>query len=586
MKRFILYSAIVLVIGGCAKTLDTPATSVYIVGETFDDVNIANAYLGNIYANTFGNWNTGADANSDQQTGISFPTDAVTVTNGGLGNWNYTQIRAINQGILSTNAGSLSKDQKDQLLAQFYFLRGYIHFNMVRTYGGIPYVKALMERDSNIPRNSTKECFDFIIQDLDSALLLLPTRVSSSSNDWGRIDGNFALSFKAKVLLYKASPQFNPSNPWGNSYWSDAYAVNKKAYDSLKSQGYALTGDYSQIALSERNSEVVFSVINMFPGKTANWDYGVRPGSLSRGPAGTGPTWEMVKAFPMKDGKAFNNPAGKYYKDEVEFLQSYWQNRDPRFEKSIVWNGKLYPVAGTPSGYRQYTALGVAPALDNYGLNPKSSERSENNNRIGGFFILKNSNLALTQAQVETQYAVDFIVMRFAEVMLNYAEAANETGHLADALDILKQIRKRAGIEPGTDDSYGIVATTKEAMRKAIVDEKNVEFCFEGHRFNDLRRWRMFSVLNGVKKNGVEAIAINADGTEMPLTQARTLALTNQLTESNFKYKTQQAPQTGVVVNTVPDKYYFAPIQQSIISRMNKLEQNKDWGGNFNPTLE
>ncbi|MGN7782888.1 RagB/SusD family nutrient uptake outer membrane protein [Niabella sp. 22666] len=588
MKKIAFYIISILLLSGCSKVLDYPNLSRYEPDLVWNDPNLANAYLGNIYDRAFGNWNIGLDAQSEQLTGISFSVPVTTTNPGALSiDWgtNYTQIRLINQGIISTNSGALSQDVKNRLLGQLYFLRAYAYFGLVKTYGGVPYIKIPQDRDTdslNVPRNSTRECFEFMVADLDSAIGLLPRRVVASSADWGRIDGNFAHAFKAKVLLYKASPQFNPSNPWNNNFWADAYTQNKKAYDSLKAQGYALIGDYAQIALSERNAEVVFSVTNLFPNKVAAWDNGARPGSLSRGPASTTPTWEMVKSFPMKDGKKYNDVSGKYY--TADTLQAYWLNRDPRFEKSVVWNAKLYPAAGTTSGYRQYTSVGVADALDSYGINPKSSTTSQNNNRYSGFFILKNSNLSLTQAQVQ-QYDVDYVVMRFAEVMLNYAEAANETAHTDDALAILKQIRQRAGIEPGADGSYGITATTREQVRQAIMDERNVELCFEGHRFNDLRRWRLFSLLHGKNKTGVEAIAINADKTEMPLTTARQMALNNQLTESNFVYRLQVTPQTGVTVNTLPETYYFAPIQQSVIAAANKIEQNKEWGGTFDPTI-
>src|SRR5690606_4246885 len=120
---------------------------------------------------------------------------------------------------------------------------------------------------------------------------------------------------------YQASPQFHPGNPWDNSYWADAYTVTKLAYESLRDQGYALVDDYSDIALKERNSEVVFSVINAYPNKTASWDHGVRPGSESRGPAHACPTWEFVKEFPMKDGKLYSDPTGAYHMTDDQFLQ-------------------------------------------------------------------------------------------------------------------------------------------------------------------------------------------------------------------------------------------------------------------------
>src|SRR5690606_40245092 len=87
--------------------------------------------------------------------------------------------------------------------------------------GGVPYIKVPQDRyedDLYVSRNTTAECFDFIMEDLDQAIALLPERILPSSGEYGKIDGNFAKAFKAKVLLYKASPQFNPSNPWDNSY--------------------------------------------------------------------------------------------------------------------------------------------------------------------------------------------------------------------------------------------------------------------------------------------------------------------------------------------------------------------------------
>jgi hypothetical protein len=132
---------------------------------------------------------------------------------------------------------------------------------------------------------------------------------------------------------------------------------------------------------------------------------------------------------------------------------------------------------------------------------------------------------------------------------------------------------------------FGNNEMARNDIRKAIMDERNIEFCFEGFRFDDLRRWRMFSVLNNNIKHGVESIAILADGPEMPLAQAKLLANSFQLTESNFKYVVLDVPQTGVKTNVLPDKYYFAPIAQSIIGKTKKLEQNVDWGGTFDPTL-
>ncbi|MGJ1363403.1 RagB/SusD family nutrient uptake outer membrane protein [Sphingobacterium spiritivorum] len=580
--------ALLLTTWSCKNVLDIDDLNSLDESKVWSDSNLVKAYVTNLYP-LFGNWSSGADNNSEQLIGIAFPLDAVTVNNTAYKAWDYTTIRRINTAIQKVKENTtLSANFKNSIISQALFMRAYMYFNMVKYHGGVPYITApqdLEKDDLETPRNTTKECFEFIIKDLDEAIALLPPTIPKSSADYGRIDGNFAVAFKAKVLLYKASPQFNPANPFDNAYWVDAHVANKAAYDRLKANGYSLTTDYANIALQEKEPEVVFAVINAYPNKVAAWDNGVRPGSESRGAAGAVPSWDFVKAFPMKDGRLFSDPAGKYYKSDAAFLQSYWENRDPRFDKSIVWNGKLYEVSGK-AGKRQYTAVGIAADLDNFGINPKANTPSENLNRYSGFFILKNSKLSLKQTEVETQYDVDYVLMRFAEVMMNYAETANETGDFNTALDILKQIRMRAGIEAGADGKYGIVATNRIQMRDAILAERNIEFCFEGHRFWDLRRSGKLSVLNNTTKYGVEAIAINSNGTEMDLEAAAALAKTYQLRENQFKYSVLQVPNTGNKVNLVPDKYYFFPIAQSVIDKNPKIIQNKDWGGSFDPTIQ
>jgi hypothetical protein len=229
--------------------------------------------------------------------------------------------------------------------------------------------------------------------------------------------------------------------------------------------------------------------------------------------------------------------------------------------------------------------LGVADVLDDFGVNPKAGTNSTNLDSYSGFFIRKASDLSLLQSEVQ-QYDIDYIVMRFAEVMLNYAETANETGKSDVALTILKEIRNRAGIEAGADGNYGITTTTREGIREAILAERNIEFCFEGKYFWDLRRLRMLDRLDGKTKFGVEAIAINPDGSEMSIAEAKAKAAKNELKEADFKYTVHQIPFTGVKISSVPEKYYFFPIKQSVIDLNSNIEQNSNWGGTFNPTLE
>lgn len=585
MKKILYTILISLTFAGCSDVLDIEDINNYNPDLVWGDENLANAYIGNLYS-AFGNWDIQLDKNSDQLAGIVWYDGNVTITNDTYNNWDYTTIRLINQALLDVQQGSLDEDVKDFIKGQALFLRAYAYFNMVKYHGGVPYITTAQDRyldDLYVSRNSTAECFNFIIKDLNDAFSLVPLKIDAGSDIFGKIDGNFVRAFESKVLLYKASPQFNPSNPWNNSYWQDAYNASKQVYSSLTGQGYALVDDYSNIALEERNSEVIFSVINSYPDKTVNWDYGSRPGSESRGPAWSTPTWEMIKKFPMKDGKLYTDPTCLYNQTDDEFLQNYWENRDPRFDKSIVWNGKIYEVSGK-AGKRQYTSLGLAHELDDFGKNPTAGTNSTNLDRYTGFFILKNSNLSLLQSEVLT-YDIDYVLMRLAEVILNYAETANEVGELNESINLIKLLRERAGIDPGLDGNYGISASNKEELRETIISERNIELCFEGHRFWDLRRLRMLDQLNGSTKHGVEAIAINNDGTEMLMSEARNQANSYELTEINFKYSLIQIPVTGVQTITIPDTYYFFPLRQSTLDGNHNLEQNVDWGGTFDPTL-
>ena len=349
-----------------------------------------------------------------------------------------------------------------------------------------------------------------------------------------------------------------------------------------------MTDKYSDNWLVDGNSEVVFPIIYSNPDKTAGWENTIRPASLSRSNANNTPTWDMVKAFPMLDGKNFDDPTGKYYVgNEDVFLQRYWMNRDPRFEDCILYNAALYPVSGTSTGYRQYTSVGIAVREDSYGINPNVGSTATQNDVISGMYVRKGSDVSLSQDLVST-FDHDYPFMRLAEVMFIYAEAANEVGHRDVAVDMLKQIRKRAGIEAGEDGLYGLKVGGREEIRQAILDERNVELCFEGHRFMDLRRTRNMMQLNGLQKYGIEAIAINEDGSEMTITEAQRKANSYLLTPENFKYVLRMVPISAIAENKflIQESYYFFPIQESKILENPNLEQNNNWGGTFNPTME
>ncbi len=573
-------------------TLDIDNLETYDESMVWHDANLASAYVNNLYAECFTNWSVSADGNSDILTGMPWYLGTITETGSSYKKWTYTEIRHINEAIKRLEASTeLDKSLANNLLGQAYFMRAYMYYWMVLHHGGVPYIKVPQDKDKDdlfVKRNTTPECFQFMVEDLDKAISMLPAKIAGSSSDYGRIDQCFAKAWKAKTLLLKCSPQFNPTHPYDNAYWNEAYAAAKEAYDFCVANGIALTERYADIWLQEQGPEVVFPVVNKNPNRVSDWASTTRPASISRGVNQSNPTWEFVKDFPMLDGKRFDDPSGKYYVgDENALLKSFWKNRDPRFNQVLFYNGSEYPVAGKPSGYRQYNALGISNADDQYGINPAAHTNAVNNDVYSGFYNYKAADMTLTQATVLT-YDIDYILMRFAEVMFIYAEAANETGHSDVAIDMLKQIRKRAGIEAGADGLYGLSVGSREAIRKAILDEREIELCYEGHRFWDLRRTRNMMKLAGWTKHGIEAIAINPDGTDMDLNEAREKTNNYELTTADFRYIIHQVPYTEAAERefVIEESFYFFPIQKVNLDENPNLEQNNNWGGTFNPTME
>jgi hypothetical protein len=175
----------------------------------------------------------------------------------------------------------------------------------------------------------------------------------------------------------------------------------------------------------------------------------------------------------------------------------------------------------------------------------------------------------------------DWIEIRFAEVLMNYGECANETGKSAEALGVLYDIRKRAGIEAGSGN-YGITANSQTNIRQAYMDERFIEFAYEGKRFADLRRWKRYDILNSLKyRSGLNAVIKNEsslvgfDWTKDMYDPAvrklfRFEYVENLDGDNQYQFK-------------VDLQHWFYPIHKEVIDRNSKIEQNTEWGGTFDP---
>ena len=572
-KIYAVIAASLLAFSGC-NVLDTKDLSNY-GPDVWNDSKLTSAFLTDIYGNVLNLTWPRDGGNSDECLGI-MGKDAVQPNNSSFKFWPYTSIRNINTLLKNVDEGTLPESEKNLMKGQAYFMRAFQYFKMVRLHGGVPIIKEpqSLEDDLNVKRNSTAECFEFILSDLDEAAKLLP--VKNSGDSYGRIDQCIVAAFKSRVLLYKASPQFNPSNPYNNSYWKDAYNAAKSAKELLDQNGYGLVDNYTDVFETKKHSEAILPIIYSNPTKVnGRAEDAVRPLSESKNATGGDqPTWGLVESFPMKDGKK----AGESDKYSYN-VQEFWKNRDPRFDAVIVYNGGIYELSGK-AGRRQYTTPNIANSLDAFGYNIQG----EHHNRTG-LYCKKGIMEELPVAQV-TLNDVDWLEIRYPEIMFNLAETANENGSTAEGYETLVAIRKRAGIEPGVNNLYGLKAgMSREEMRLALLDEKRIEFCFEGQRFWDLRRHRMLhTYLNGQHKYGI--LANLKAGIDM--TDAMNRAASYTLMPEEFDYQVIdlifQNP-TSEDAMYMPESYYFFPISKDEIEKNPNLDQNKDWGGSFDPVL-
>lgn len=540
----------------CSDVLDKKDLSTISEKDVWNDVGYATAYVNKLCRDNLPGWDNNVSGNSDEANGGGSILYGQLLTTS-IDVWNYSNIRNINIFLENIDKGTISEEEKNLLKAQAKVLRAWKYFEMVRLYGGVPIIDhpQTLDEDLYVTRNKTSECIDFIIQDLDDAIGILPWKWTG--DDLGRISKAAALAFKSRVLLYYASPQFNPNNL--KERWEEAYAVNKLAKEELSKNGYALYPDYENFWFDEMNEEVVFVKRYQEPGLEHNWEAATRPLDESQNATGSNqPSLEMVRSYPMVNGKPITESGSGY--DPV----IYWENRDPRFKASIVYNGCLWELSGK-SGRKQWTFVGGE-------LNSPSAT---------GFYCRKAVKASNTPYYAE-HGSTDWVEIRYAEVLLNFAECAAELGKTNEAYEILKQIRKRAGIIPGDGEMYGLNANmNREQMIEAIMLERKIEFAFEGKRYWDLRRRRLFaSELNGTKRHGVYPILNNMDKEEFLKIES-----TIDLNKDYGKFFRDSIIELDKIFTIdFKDNYYFYAIPTKHLETNSKLEQTQGWDeGTFNP---
>jgi len=462
----------------------------------------------------------------------------------------FAEFRRVNLLLSKLPKTPLSAGLQKRVALEARFLRAWYYFHLVRAFGGVPLISDQVygiDDIINLPRNTFQECIDYMVNELDACAAQLPAPADYPEQDYGRATRGACLALKSRILLYAASPLFNGGATTTNadlakmvSYPSYDASRWQKAADAaqavISSGYYALYKDnttapgygFYNVFLKRVNSEYIFARL-----RPANKDFESFYNPSSRGGNNYHfATEDLAEAFPMKNGKAITE-AGSGYSATNPYV-----NRDPRFGYTITYNGALYYRASTNNLQPVFTYVNAAS--DGYGIRTTT-----------GYYICKMCD-ANTSAGGGSNTERGWPLMRYAEILLNYAEAVNETGHPELAYPKLTALRDRAGIDAGSNGLYGLQAgMTTDQMRVAIQNERRIEMAFEEQRFWDARRWKTaMTVFNGFNK--CMKITNNAG--------VYTYEIVPSIRQHNFR----------------PEMYLF-PIMQSEISKMPAMVQNPGW---------
>lgn len=449
------------------------------------------------------------------------------------------------------NALGETKPLNYTMKAEARFLRAHFYFELVKRYGGVPLIGDnvyVLGDDVQLPRNTFAQCIDYIVRELDEIKDDLRSLPMADATEFAHAPTKEAcLAMKARVLLYAASPLFNekpleagneligyPSYDSGR--WNLAAQAAKDLIDQYGPKGKGtlnLAQDYRNIFVDfygGNNPELIFfrPVGKNKSIETANGPLGFSGNSLGNG--NTNPTQNLVESFLMKDGT-------KYVSTSVD---DPFKNRDPRLDFTILHHGSRWlnttldtQVGGThnPSG-AQYsrTCYYMAKFVKDY----QTSSNYEDNIHL-------------------------WVMYRYGEVLLNYAEALNEValaGGTIDNKEVLNsliQLRKRAGIEPGNENYYGLPAPQNydaAEMREIIRNERRIEMAFEEQRYWDIRRWR---IAEDIFKEPLKGLNIQVVGNK---------TIYNEVNVLSAEFDT---------------KRYFYPIPYSEVIKNGNMIQNPNW---------
>ena len=540
MKNKILYIIASVMLTGftsCSDFLDRYPTEELSDGSFWKTKTDAEMAVSDIYR-CLPTWDIDEDINSDNAVhGIKWANGNVSkgvydpADQGWSGDYGY--IRRCNLVLQKLEEMELSQSDKEPIAGQAYFFRGYIYFELIRKFGDVPYIDQPLKLTDveDITRTSKDEIYTKIMADFDKAFSYLPEEWPATQ--WGRITKGAAMAMKASAALY-----------FGN--WETAATAAKSVMDLNKYDLYDKenTGKYQELFWEKTDGceEIILAVQYNAPDKTnylIGWEC-----FPTKGWGGLNPTQSLVDAFEDSEGAPISK--SKIYSEKNPFA-----NRDPRLEVNVLHDGEeMYGVTIKVAPLKSSGSTGIAQHGDATAT---------------GYYQQKWLDPNIDPQSAGWEMGKDWVTIRYAEVLLTYAEAKNEVSPLDDsAFEAVNQVRRRVGMPElqKTDATKPTYCATQDDLRQRIRNEWRVEFALEGGKRQwDIRRWGIAKdVLNapflGIKYKMVDD-AVNAD----PKDGGKVCVL----------YEGDNVKLAG---SRYEDHNYIYPIPQSEIDLNPKLTQN------------
>lgn len=391
--------------------------------------------------------------------------------------WNdrYAGIKTTNLLIENIDrVPELSPETRDRMVAEARFLRAFQHFQLMTWFGDIPLVDRdiTIEEAQTISRTPKAEVLNFILTELDAVAEILPTNTEYASKDRGKITAGAAVALKARVLLYE-----------GN--WQGVVQETEKLITGAEYGSYSLFPSYEGLFLpaNEYSQEDILSLQYVLEYRTWGEFFDLAPLSAGARLNAMAPTQELVDSYIMLNGAPID-AAGSGFDEENPY-----DNRDPRLTATIVYHGYDWE---NPDGstHTIYIEPGSDPddALDEYV--PGSSSTPT------GYYLRKYFD---PTHQTGLASGLNLMLIRYADVLLMYAEAKNELGSFDESTWNLSigALRERAGFTDAGALNFP-AASGQDDIREIIRNERRVELAIEGLRIFDIRRWETAEdVLNG-----------------------------------------------------------------------------------------